>query len=67
MSKLATIAPRLAAARDGIRAYEMRHIRRCSCAEGWRIIGHEYSFGSCFDRLESAKAARDRLDRRGEL
>ena len=59
--KLADFAPRLARARDGIRRDAMRGIHRCSCGSGWRITGHEYDYGTCFERVEHAQAVRDKL------
>lgn len=59
--KLADFARRIAQARDQQRREAMRGIRRCTCGYGWRIVGHEYDYGSCFDRLRDAQAVRDRL------
>lgn len=57
--ELAEIAPRLARAVAQERSHAMRGIKRCSCGEGYRIIGHEYDHG-CIERLEWAKVIRDR-------
>jgi hypothetical protein len=61
MASLAEVAPRIARAVAQERAEDMRGIHRCSCGEGWRITGHEYDYGSCFDRVEWAQHTRDRL------
>lgn len=56
--------PRLSAAvaaeRWRERAAAERGIKRCTCGYGYRIIDCEYEYG-CIEKLEWAKALRDKL------
>lgn len=66
-STLTPIAPRIARALAQEKAHDMRGLVRCSCSwNRWRIQGHEYDTGGCFD-MHDAKRIRGNYEKRGEI